>query len=323
MKQLILWLLAFFSNLGMMQTLRLLKNQRGETVLEDEEGHVPDDDPPGDATEQDDDIIEDLDDVLLEDEEDATTPDETEEEEVEEEEEEDEQALSEVQEQVKKESEHLQNLKDSIKAEQTRLHSIRQEKQEAKAGDEETPLTDAQLMGILEEHKDDPATMLNVIKYVSKQRDAEVIDSAEISRSKKEIDTALTQNFPDLAINDSELRTNIDSVKKTLRCDDHPYGDLFGVAVSIYRDLDVIRKEAFEAGKNEALGVKANDKRVKGIKEKKLAPKGKGSKQKEEGSLTSDQVETAKRIFGPKVTKGQQKLYATMLSTNPQKGDEE
>lgn len=187
------------------------------------------------------------------------------------------------------------------------IHGLRQENKKLKTSPADTdesgeaPLTKAQLTGLIEEHKDDPNTMLNIIEYVSKQAASktkkDAVNEIEISQTKRQADEFMTQNFPDVQKEGTELKGIVDETRSKLFLDDHPLSDQLTLGALIMYDLENIKKASFEQGKEESLKGKAEDKRKKDVNDKKLTPSGKkGGDKKGESSLTSDQEDVAKRL---------------------------
>lgn len=191
---------------------------------------------------------------------------------------------------------HIKNLNKA-------LHDARQDRKKGKdEGDkEETPLTKEQLLGIMKEHKDDPAVLLNVIEYASQQAakgaEKKAVDAVEISSKKKEIDDYLGQNYPKLSDENSEDRVSVDKVKDMLSVADHPFGDFMAVAVRTQLMLPSIIQAAVDHAKKEALGENADKSRKASVKANAPAPSGKsGGVQKGKTSLSGDAADVAKRI---------------------------
>ena len=96
------------------------------------------------------------------------------------------------------------------------LHEARQEKKKPK--EEETPLTDAELMQILQEHKDDPGIMLNTMKYMVKQQvngvKKDAVNEVEINEKKKQYDAILYERYPEYSDEDSPIRKSAEKAKE-------------------------------------------------------------------------------------------------------------
>ena len=201
------------------------------------------------------------------------------------------------------------------------IHGLRKELKEAKAEkveSGETVFTDAQLVSLLEEHKDDPATQLQIMKHVARQhsQDAQkgAVDQAAISSTKKELDGFLSNTYPDLSTEGSEIRVVVDQTKDMLGLSDHPYGDFLGTGAMLLQNIEQFTAQAREEGKQEALKELADSKRKKDVKANLPASSGSG-KQKGSGVISPDVLKTAKQMG---LNKAQTKIYAQMRSRTKQ-----
>ena len=176
------------------------------------------------------------------------------------------------------------------------LHEERQAKKAEKT--DEVKLSDAEINKLLEEYKDDPQTLKNIIRYIAKEEakgaKREAIDETEIATKKKEIDTYLQSDLPELNKEGSELRGVVDNIKKHLNIEDHPFGDLFAVGVHMAMNRKTLLQGAFDAGKKAALGDKGETARKDAIKGNELLKGGK--KVPGQGDLTAGHKDVAKRL---------------------------
>ncbi len=180
------------------------------------------------------------------------------------------------------------------------LHELRQEKKkEKKEDDGETVLTDAQLEALMTEYKDDPKTLLNIIKYqaerAAKGAAKKTVDDADTIKKKREAEEYVYKNYPDLTQEDSELRVSVNKAKESLDLTDHPYGELLGTSVTALMALPTLLKNAYDKGRKDVEdGVKEKTRKDL-IKDGDLTPKGK--KGGETGkALSADQSDVAKRL---------------------------
>jgi hypothetical protein len=177
------------------------------------------------------------------------------------------------------------------------LHTERQAKKSAK--EESPPLSKAELTKLMEEYKDDPGTLLQIISYTAEQAakgaSKEVIDQNKVSENKKETDAFLQKNYPDIFKEDSEMRQAVDKTKAEMGLDSHPYGDFVGVAVQMLINAPSIIKQVYDRGRNDALSGKAEKTRREVVKESGLTPKGK-SQPKESSTLTDSQKDVASKL---------------------------
>lgn len=201
---------------------------------------------------------------------------------------------------------------------QKALHEARQERKKLKDVEPVT-LTDAELMKIVEEHKDDPKVMFNALDYkmkeLMKKGTAQAVNEVEIKARKQQLDGILRERVKTFDDEGSEAKGFITRAKTDFNLEDHPYGDFLGAAAAVYMNLQAILDERFEQGKKVSLNDKAEEARKKDIKGKQpigggpKLPVGKGSLE-----LTPSQSETA-RILGFK-TPEELKLYKIQLLKN-------
>lgn len=174
------------------------------------------------------------------------------------------------------------------------LHEERQKRKEK----DEVALTDDQIMGLLNEYKNDPRTLLNVIKYQAQQaargETKKAVEDEGTKAKKAEADAYLAKTFPDLDKDGSELRTAVNKTKEYIGVADHPMGDLIGTAVEYLRAGPVLMRQAYEKGVADAKAGKAEEARKGEIKETLLTPKGSPPNKKEVS--TPEVADVAKRL---------------------------
>jgi len=217
-----------------------------------------------------------------------------------------------------KDKEIAQLKKDLEKAKKDRskaFYEARQAKKETGPETKAGQLTKAQLKQILEDNKDDPDTLMNVVEYIAEQTatgiSSEKVNAAEVNRKKGELDSLLADRYPDINDPGSDIRVEVDAAKKNLGLETHPYGDYFATAAIVFDGLPDLLEDAYKKGKGET-GDTAEEKRKKDIKAKKL-PTSKGKATGGE-SLTASQLETAKQMG----LKGDQlKHYKKLVGKNP------
>jgi len=207
---------------------------------------------------------------------------------------------------LKSEFEKLQKDRNAL------AYQLRTTKKEAKPTEEET-FSDTQLIGLLEEHKDDPAATLQIMKLVANQtakgNKKETLNAVEISQTKKELDSFITKTYPALSDETGPLREGVNKMKSKLGIEDHPYGDWFGMASFVLTNIEQIEKQAFEKGQKTALGKSADDNRKKDIKKKGLTPP---KKKAGESTVLSSRV--SKVIKQMDMTPGQAKVYQKLMA---------
>ncbi len=208
------------------------------------------------------------------------------------------------------------------------IHGLRKELKETKAEkmeSGETVFTDAQLINLIEEHKDDPATQLQIMKHVAKQHakgaQEGAVDQAAISSTKKELDGFLSTTYPDLSTDGSEIRVVVDETKDRLGLSDHPYGDFLGTGAMLLQNIESFTAQAREEGKQEALKEMADGKRKADIKKKLPASPG-GGKKKGSDVISSDVLKTAKQMgLSKKATEIYAKIRASAKQDTVTVGD--
>lgn len=212
-----------------------------------------------------------------------------------------------LQKQLKDKDGHITNLNKA-------LH---QERSLKKADKEQVkdPLTKNQLVKILEENQDDPATLYNIVEYIAGQAaqgaKKDALNEGEIASKVKEVDGLLSQEFPDLSVPDSQMRGNVDDTKRHFGIESHPFGDLFGTAVNVLYNLKEIVEKAENKGKESALKEKADGKRKQNAKDTNLTSKGKGAPKLVKGELSSKHEVVAKQM---NMTKSQRGIYANLVN---------
>lgn len=210
-------------------------------------------------------------------------------------------------------SRHILDLNKTVKL-------LRQEVQANKSEKEtkDVELTDQQIKGLLEAHEGDHGTTLEIIKHVSRQIAKGVSDDShkaeEIVKTQQELSNYVSQAFPVLEQEGSELRMQVDSFKNKMQLTEHPYGDFLALSGLLHRDIEIIQKEAYEKGVQEGLGKKTNTNRKKTIARSALTPSGKPSTAgtKTVSGLSRAEIAVAKEIGLTSPT--QLKLYAQIVS---------
>lgn len=217
---------------------------------------------------------------------------------------------------LRKDLDQLRRDKNDLKK---ALHEARQEKKKPKDEDEAV-LSEAELLQIIKDNKDDPVVMLNAMKYMAQQTakgaKKEAINSVEISQKKQQFDTILRERYKDFDDEDSPIRKSTEKAKEVMMIKDHPFADALGTAVTVFANLPSISKYWFEEGKKAATDDKVNAAREKQIKDGKLTPPGsKSTVAIDEGSgkLSESALETARQKFGWKPGSRQMKIYEQQI----------
>jgi hypothetical protein len=209
------------------------------------------------------------------------------------------------------------------------LHEERQEKKGKRGSDAEdgkATLSDEQLKSLLEEHRDDPNVLFNIIKFKAEQIargiKAEALNESEMMQKKAQVDQFMRSRYQDFDDEDSDIRRGLLPIKKAFGLSDHPFGDYFAAGVQVLDSLPQIVKHWYEEGKKAALTDQANDKMKDSIKDGQLLPSKKKADDADRGSqgLTASQMETAKRLgFN---TPQQLRLYRDQILRNSPKKKE-
>jgi hypothetical protein len=189
----------------------------------------------------------------------------------------------------------LENDKSNLKK---ALHEERASKKEKK---EEPILTDAELMTLIKEHKDDPEVMFNAMLYkmqhAVKGEKEKAINEVEIGSRQKEFNKVLRDRYPDFDNEDSPIRQNVEKAKDFLSIKDHPHSDLLAASAVVFGALPNIINHWYEEGKKASMDKGVDAARKKEIKEGQLIPSGdKSGKSKSSQDLNQDQLDTAKRL---------------------------
>jgi len=198
--------------------------------------------------------------------------------------------------------------------------ALHEERQKKKNKDEEAvALTEAELLQIMEEHKDDPKVMLNAMKYLAQQQvkgvKKEAVDEVETAEKRRKFDSIIRERYPDFDDDESPMRKSAEKAKEVMLLKEHPYGDVLGTAITVFANLPNISKYWFEQGKKAATDDKVNAAREKQIKDGKLTPPGSKSDViiKDTGNeLTESQMETAKK-FGFDKDPKKMKIYKSQI----------
>lgn len=206
---------------------------------------------------------------------------------------------------------------------QKALHEHRQKAKSLKAAkdDKDDPLTEAQLIKIYEENKDDPKTLLRIVAHQAEQAamkaSSKVVLDSDIKKKVKEADGILSNMYPKLNEEGSDIRLATDETKSFYNIDEHPFGDFFAMGIQVLNALPNLLEAAEKRGESTALNTKADGTRKKDIKAnqtqhgKKPVVKG--------GDLSNTEAETAKQMnLSPGAFKTYQKLVGNKQSKHVQ-----
>lgn len=198
------------------------------------------------------------------------------------------------------------------------LHEERKAKKTQPAKDEAgEPLSKAELLKLFKEYKDDPDTLFQIMSYTAEQAargaSKEAVDKSKVEANRKETESFLQKNYPDVFDEDSELRKVVNKTKGEMMLENHPYGDFLGTATQLLINAPKLMKQAYDKGRDDALNGKAEKTRKEVIKESGLTPKGKGSTVGDALNLTDVQKDVAKRLGIPE---SKWKTYGKIVSKN-------
>ena len=284
--------------------LRPLMNERGEAGI--------DDDDPGDEIELDEDDVQ----IGIDDpdeSEDQTTEDEDEGEEEEEEEDDETEKRKAELEKIKEEAQYWKEQKEKNRS----LYFAEKNRKGKKTEDDDTgdvEFSDEQLLGMLEAHKEDNVVLLQIMKQVGKQAakkgEKNAINAAEMASQKKQLDSYLSENWPEINDESSEIYGDVQKAKELLHLEDHPMADFLAAGSVVFMNMKEMIKQAEERGKKANLKDASDNNRKKSIKNKKLSPKGKETGSKV--TLPAQAQETVKQLgMNPR----QAKIYAKLLKS--------
>ncbi|NQT34749.1 hypothetical protein HQ587_06130 [bacterium] len=189
----------------------------------------------------------------------------------------------------------LKSLEGDKKSLNKALHEARQKNKAAK---KEEPLSEDQLLKILEEADGDAQTIMNVVKYqaeqAAKKSTGEAVTDADTKKKAKEAKGILSKMYPSLDDESSEMRKAVDETKSDYGLGSHPLGDFFATGIEVLNALPDLISAAEQRGKDAALKGKADGKRKESIKDG--LSHGKGKQKTSATGLSSSQSETANQL---------------------------
>uniref|UniRef100_A0A6M3II96 Uncharacterized protein n=1 Tax=viral metagenome TaxID=1070528 RepID=A0A6M3II96_9ZZZZ len=213
----------------------------------------------------------------------------------------------------------IEELKESNRKLQAQIgyEARHAKKAEKKAEDTEAGLSREQLVGILDQNKNDPETLLRVFDYVAEQKakgaKVEALDAAKIDQERREIDAKLVKLFPVLEDENSPMSMQVESTAEKMRLGNHPFRRYLANAAMMVEAMPQIIAHWKEAGRKEALEGKADTARQRNIQDGKL-PSGKPGNNTGKSKLPDDFEEMCK-MHGFK-TKRQRDTYARLIGVN-------
>lgn len=208
----------------------------------------------------------------------------------------------------------LQSLKQQINDLNRALHHERQkakERDKAKESDEPV-LTDAQIKELIRTHGDDPDTLLQINRYIAEQAakkaSKESVDAQQLAQMKAKVDAHVSTAYPELYQEGSQARGYVEKIKGSLNLSSHPFGDYLAASAWVADNIEVIKKQEYERGKEEGLKGKVNETRKQNIKTSAPIPPKPASK-KVSVKIPDEVREVADRL---EMTPDQMKIYAKL-----------
>jgi len=212
-----------------------------------------------------------------------------------------------------KDYEELQKKMERLEGDKKNLNKALHEARQKKAAKEESPLTDEQLLKILEDSEGDNQTILNVVKYqaeqAAKKASGDAFSNAEMKKKSAEANSVLKKMYPSIDDAASEMRTAVDETKAYYGLDGNPFGDYFATGIQILNALPNLIEAAEKRGKEAALKDKADVRRKESIKDNKPPLKG-GKRSSPDAGLSESQREATKQL---NLTPGQLKTYRQIV----------
>ena len=192
------------------------------------------------------------------------------------------------------------------------LHHERQKAKEAKQPEAE--LTDEQLVNLMKEHGDDPATMLNIMKYAgqqaAKKAGKEQADVAQVSQLKHANDQYVAKKWPEIYTNPA-VKAGIDQYKSLMRLTDHPMADHLAASAWVADNLEAMQREWYDRGINDGLKGKVDKARKDNIALKAPAPAAGRQKATAGPKLSGTANETFKQMG---LSKGAAEIAARLIA---------
>lgn len=153
------------------------------------------------------------------------------------------------------------------------LHQARQKNKQTNS-DEPVNYSDEDLVGLVDRYKDDPAALLQIMRFVGTQSAKQQTDFANLEKVKQNHDAYVVDRWPEMADEDSELYQQANETKQALKLEDHPLGDYIALSTLICEALPDLQKVSYDQGVNDAKKgtVKANRQIETNIQKNKLTP---------------------------------------------------
>jgi len=201
---------------------------------------------------------------------------------------------------LKAENEKTRKALEDAQKEINRLGYKLRKPEEKKETKEETPtFSKGQLLQLWNEHKDDPAILMQIVEEMQKTAGKGIEEAAEkkidITNKRTEMDKFLSTAFPDVIKEDTGEHRAVQGAVDFLHLEGHPFARFLAVGAMQLQRLPKIIEDIKEQTRKELLGKTAEEKRKEGIKNASPTPGGKTEKPKA-ATLTPSQMESAKRL---------------------------
>jgi hypothetical protein len=200
-------------------------------------------------------------------------------------------------------------------------YALRKAEKAPEKKEDEPKFSRAQLLSIMQEHREDPAVMMQVFEELAKDaaKGAEIsaTKAADIAGKKTQMDAWL-RKIDGIDDEASPVGQTVNKIIGDLYLDDHPFAKFLAASVNVNMNFDKLVAARVEEVKKELLGEKAEDVRKANIKTTAPTSPGKPSQSKEAVTLTASQLETARNLFGD--DKKAIAKYARMLTRSKKSG---
>lgn len=212
-------------------------------------------------------------------------------------------------------SRHIEDLNKGISKLRKENHELRRS---GAAGDgEDSVFTDAQLLAIMEENKDDPGVMLQAMKQLIKQANVDtqkITDKkVELASKRGEVDSIMGNWKPYIEKN----QDTIDKVVEYHDLSDHPFKEHLALGAMLVAGWPKMVESIKEEAKKEALGGKVDYARRKSIKDNKPDIGGNDATPGD-GDIQASWIESADRLGLPKSKR--KAYFDLMMKSSKKKG---
>jgi hypothetical protein len=202
---------------------------------------------------------------------------------------------------------------DDLKAELKRLKAEKEDPEDVR-------FTDAQLLQMMKDHREEPEVMFQIMKQMQKQAGEDITQNAqkasEVAARKKELSDLASNRFPNALKEGEATYEAVQNTISYLGLEDNPYADVLALGVLTINDMPTIVERIREQTKKQLLSKTAEITRKGKVKETSLSEPGHKNGQKAV-ELSQGASETAK-LFG--FNDKQQALYKKFLKAGKKGG---